>query len=218
MKILSLAVAGLILAIHGPAQAATTSFKFHGSGISGALVLTYGAATDAKYPEAYQVTGISGTFSDSNNGLGIVDAPVGPLVPVNHAAPEPTNLLAPDNFSKFAVASGLDPVNQGFLSYDNLVWPGGSPQTASDYPFHGGLLDIYGLMFEIGDGRIVNFWSNGIFDGGSPDYGAAVATPAMALDYVGGISVAPVPLPAPLALLVGGLLALVPWRRRKVAL
>ena len=59
---------------------------------------------------------------------------------------------------------GLPAPNNGFLSYDNLFYPGGSPQTASDYPFRGGCLDIYGLMFSIGGGRVVNtFWSNGDF-------------------------------------------------------
>ncbi len=51
--------------------------------------------------------------------------------------------------------------NNGFLTYDNLFWPGGSPPTATDYPIGGGFLDIYGLLFDIGDGRVVNFWNNG---------------------------------------------------------
>ena len=34
------------------------------------------------YPNALEVTGISGTFSDTN--IGIVNASVGPLVPINH--------------------------------------------------------------------------------------------------------------------------------------
>jgi hypothetical protein len=128
------ALAGLISGMASQARATTVSVSFSGPGVSGALVLTYGAATDAKYPNAYEVTGITGVFSDSNNGLNIVNVPVSSLVPINHATPEPTNLLAPNDFSKFAVASGLPALNNGFLTYDNLFWPGGSPQTASDYP------------------------------------------------------------------------------------
>ena len=97
---------------------------------------------------------------------------------------ESTNLLAPNDFSKFAVSSGLPPDNNGFLTYDNLYWPKGSPQTASDYPPHGGFLDIYGLMFEIGDGRVVDFFSFG----GVSGYGVAVATADKSLDYVGGVT------------------------------
>lgn len=149
--------------------------------------MTYGVATDGKYPQAFEVTGISGTFSDSNNGLNIVNAPIGPLEPIKHDTPEPTNLLAPLDFSRFAVTAGLPPVNNGFLTYDNLFYPGGSPQTASDYPVSG--FDIYGLLFDIGGGRVVDFWSNGDFSGtgaGPIDYGVAVATQDKSLDYAGG--------------------------------
>ncbi len=195
------------------ANASTFDFSFAGPGVSGTIALTYGAATDAKYPQALEVTGISGTFSDSNNGLNIVNAPIGALVPVNHSAPEPTNLLAPHDFSHFNVAAGLP---HGFLSYDNLYYPGGSPQTATDYPLHGGFLDIYGLLFDIGGGRVGSVWSNGDLSGtgtGSIDYGVAVASPEASLDYVsGGASVTPEP--ASLALFGVGLLGMLIWRRR----
>lgn len=114
--------------------ASTFDFTFAGPGVSGAIAITYGTATDAKYSNAFEVTGISGTFSGSNNSLNIVNVPIGSLVAITHATPEPTNLLAPNDFSRFAVATGLSPISGGFLTYDNLYWPGGSPQTASDYP------------------------------------------------------------------------------------
>jgi len=186
------------------ASAATYSFDLSGPGVSGHVVLTYGAATDGTYPQAFEVTGVSGSFSDSNNGLGLVNAPILSLVPINHATPEATNLLAPNDFSKFPVASGL---SHGVLTYDNLYWPGGSPQTASDYPFHGGFLDIYGLMFNIGGGRVVDVWSNGNFNGAGPgpiNYGVAVATADTALDYV-SLGVAAVPEPDTYALMLAGL-------------
>ena len=135
-KILAVSAALLLVAAFPMQAVASTSvFSFNGAGVSGTLQLTYGAATDAKYPQAFEVTGISGTFSDSNNGLNIVNASVDSLVPIKHDTPESTNLLAPNDFSRFAVTAGL---RFGFLSYDNLLYPGGSPQTASDYPVHGG--------------------------------------------------------------------------------
>lgn len=198
------------------ANASTFDFSFAGAGVSGTVKLTYGAATDEKYPQAFEVTGISGSFSDSNNGLNIVNAPIGPLEAIKHDSPEPTNLLAPHDFSRFAVAAGLPAQSNGFLTYDNLFYPGGSPQTASDYPVHGGFLDIYGLLFDIGGGRVVDFWSNGDFSGtgnGPIDYAAAVATHNTALDYVGG-GVSVTPEPGALELLGSGLLGMLVWRRR----
>jgi hypothetical protein len=196
------------------ARAGTIAFSFSGAGVSGTVQLTYGAATDAKYPQAFEVTGISGTFSDSNNGLNIVNAPISALEPIKNDTPEPTNLLAPHDFSRFAVAAGLPAQNNGFLTYDNLFWPGGSPPTASDYPLHGGFLDIYGLLFDIGGGRVVDFWSNGNFSGTGPfDYGVAVATQDASLDYGrGGVSVSPEP--SALVLLGSGLIGMLVWRRR----
>ena len=187
------------------AAAATVSVTISGPGVAADLTLTYGPATDANYPgAAFEVTGISGTFSDA--AAGISNANVLGLVPITHDTPEPGNLLAPNDFSRFAVASGLDPQSHGFLSYDNLYWPGGAPQTASDYPAYGGIVDIYGLLFSIGDGKVVNFWSNGVFFGPAvgPIYGVAVATKDQALDYASGISAA-VPEPASAVLLLLGL-------------
>jgi hypothetical protein len=196
------------------ASGATFQFNFAGSGVSGNIFLTYGAATDSKYSQAFEVTGISGVFSDSNNGLNIVNAPVGPLVAITHDTPEPTNLLAPNDFSRFAVATGLDPISGGFLTYTNLYWPGGSPPTASDYPLHGGPFDIYGLMFSIGGGKVVDLWSNGDIAGTGRGaiYGAAVADHTQAYDYVGGVSA--VPEPGTIGLLGSGLLGIAAWRRR----
>ena len=205
-------------AMGGEAHAQSYGFSFNAPGIGGSVVLTYGAATDARYPGAYKITGISGTFSDTNNGLNIVNVPIGSLVPTTRATPDTTNLLAPNEFSRFAVASGLDGPAPS-VSYTNLFWPGGAPQTASDYPFFGGFLDIYGLLFEIGGGRVVNLWSDGNLGGGPITYGAAVVTSQMALDYVfDGVTVSVTPEPGSVWLLgVGGvgLVGVFTWRRRR---
>ena len=194
------------------ANASTFDFSFTGTGVSGTVDLSYGTGTDAKYPQAFEVTGISGVFSDSNSGLNIVNAPIGGLEPVKHDTPDPTNLLAPHDFSRFAVTTGL-PSGHSSLSYDDLFYPGGSPQTASNYPVHGGFLDIYGVLFDIGGGKVVDVWSNGESGTGHVDYGVAVANPETSLNYVGaGVSVSPEP--SAFYLLGGGLLGMLVWRRR----
>lgn len=198
MRARRIAVSAVLLSVawlSPNANSATIGLTFSGSGVSGNIQLTYGPGTDLKYPQAFEITAITGTFSDSNNGLNIVNASVGPLVPITHDLPEPTNLLAPNDFSKFAVATGLPPENNGFLTFDNLYYPGGSPPTASDYPLHGGIFDIYGVMFGIGNGRVVDLWSNGTIDGSGagPIYGVAVASHDAALDYVGDVAITPEP-------------------------
>lgn len=208
-KLLLTATAFVAVSLLPQAKASTFNFGFTGPGVTGTIDLTYGTATDAKHTTGYEVTGISGTFSDSNNGLGIVNAEISGLVPINYATPEATNRLTPNDFSRFSVASGTQ---HGSLSYDNLFFPGGSPASASDYPFGGGFLDIYGLLFTIGNGEVVNLWSNGVPPGGSLDYGVAVANASTSLDYVGG-GVAVTPEPGSFWLLATGLLGVAVWLR-----
>ncbi len=207
-KFLYSAAALVVASLTARANADTFQFNFAGPGVSGTVALAYGTATDSTYTQALEVTGASGTFSDRN--LGINNATITGIEPINHAVPDSTNLLTPNDFSRFLVTSGTA---HGSLSYDHLLYFGGSPRTATDYPFHGGFVDIYGLLFDIGNGRVVDFWSNGILPGTRfPDYGVAVATSATALDYVGG-GVAVTPEPGTLWLLGTGSLAVLLWRR-----
>jgi hypothetical protein len=178
------ALAGVALV--GQAHSATMPIKFSGPGVSGSLAITFGAATDAKYPTtAFEITNVTGTFTDTNNGLDIVDASVS-LFPILSppSAPESTNLLAPHDFSKFAVASGLPVMSNGFVTYDNLFWPGNAPATASDFPGAGTFLDIYGLAFTIGGGTVVDLFSYGLgFGPPGAVFGLAVVTSRTTLDY-----------------------------------
>jgi hypothetical protein len=175
------ALAGMALV--GQAHAATMPITFSGGGVSGSLTITFGAATDATYPNALEITGVSGSFSDSN--IGIDKASVTSLVPINHATPlDSENIgIAPSDFSQFAVGSGLPPLSMGFITYDNLFWPGGASPTAFNFDGSGSVFDIYGLMFGIGGGRVVDLFSNGVGNGpGDAVFGVVVATQDVALD------------------------------------
>jgi hypothetical protein len=207
----ALALAGMALV--GQAHAATMPIYFSGPGVSGSLEITFGPGTDAKYPtSAFEITSVTGTFSDSNNSLNIVDASVSLFTILSPpSTPDSTNLLAPHDFSKFAVASGLPVMSNGFVTYDNLFWPGGAPATASDFDGAGGFLDIYGLAFTIGGGVVVDLFNNGVgADTHIPygGFGVVVATADNALDYVSAGVAASTPEPSTWAMMVLGFASL----------
>jgi hypothetical protein len=73
----------------GQAHAATMPITFSGPGVSGSLEITFGPGTDAKYSNAFEITGVSGTFSDTNNGLDI-----GPkVISSDPLTPGPLNVM-----------------------------------------------------------------------------------------------------------------------------
>src|SRR5579875_1310757 len=144
------------------AHAGTFTLNFGGSGVNGTAQLTYapnpntgvlpGTSPNPVDPiGSYIVTGITGTFSDANIG---VNSSITGIVLSNPANPDPTNHLAPHSFGFYPVLDGVPGPGGSApgLSYDDLFYPAGSPQTATDYPFHGGVLDIYGIVFTLADG------------------------------------------------------------------
>jgi hypothetical protein len=177
------------------AQAESANFSFSGSGVSGSGTLTYNADG--------AITGITGLFSDTNTSTPI-NATITGLHAINPITPLPAGILATD-FSRFATQN-VPPESSGgtpgtSLSYDNMFYPNGSPVVCTDYPFSGGFLDVYGVLFNLSNGQVAGIWSNGIQPQVGLDYGAAVADATNTYDYVGGLSfdaapVRAVPLPA----------------------
>ena len=85
------ALAGVALV--GQAHSATMPITFSGGGVSGSLVITFGTATDAKYSNAFEITGVSGTFGTRppTPVLLMRRSPCFRSAPLP-SAPDPTNL------------------------------------------------------------------------------------------------------------------------------
>ena len=196
---------------HAVTPAGTATLWINGGGVSGSVTLTYALVAGGQDP----VVGISGTITDT--ALGILNQSITDLIPIDPVVPLPDFVTAPD-FSYLSVPGGVPspPANQPSttLSYDNYYYPGGSWLVCLDYPFFGGVLDVYGLAFTLANGDAVDLWSNGVFPGSTvADYGLTFATPIPATDpdytvsaaqYIaGGVTVA-VPEPSSWAMMVLG--------------
>ncbi len=202
----------IAVAIAPLASAATIEFTFNGGGITSSGTLTFVPAPDdtsgVSTPGTNEITGITGTFTDSNDGIS--GAITGLYTPLSYISP------------------AVEPVafTTAGLSYDDLFFPAGnSPADCPGYPFSGGDFDILGVAFNVEGGYVGEFFSDGNYPGYSgPVYAAADASSTTILDnpnpdgslpeptgVVGAFNV--VPEPGTLLLLAAGLGALAIRRR-----
>lgn len=221
----ALLVLAASVAMAPTARADAFNFSFNGGGLSGSGVIDVSNTPVPGVPGAYQVTGISGNFSDATAGL--TNAAITGLVSTSL----PSGINADGTF----VPPGIFALGAGdSLSFDNLFYPDGNspaicpPPPPGDphgpYPFHGGTLDIYGLLFNVDGGYTVNLWSNGVLPGLGLTYGVTDAVDGVRLHSFGepfadpgvNLTTSAVPEPGSLLLLGTGMVGLVEGLRRKI--
>ena len=138
-----LCIVAMVCAMAPISNATTVSFSFNGGGVTSSGTLTVVAAPDnisgVATPGTYEITGITGTFADSNDGIS------GTI----------TGLVTPLSYVTGTTATAASPVafTSAGMSYDDLLFAGAN--AAADcpgYPFGGGILTYteWRLTFRVG--------------------------------------------------------------------
>ncbi len=199
-----------VLALAGLASADTFAFSFSGGGITSSGTLTAVPVPDStsgvSTPGTYEITGITGTFADANDGIS--GAITGLYTPLSYVTPLTETATIPVGFTTAG------------LSYDDLFFAAGnSPADCPGYPYSGGDFDILGVAFNVAGGYVGELFNDGNYPGFSgPVYAAADANSTTELDnpnasgtlpeptgVVGTFTATAIPEPGYLLLLAGGL-------------
>ncbi len=209
-----------VVGLSSVAMADQFNFSFSGNGITASGILTVSPSS----PGVDEITGISGTFSDTN--VGVSGAITGLYQPVSYVS---------DTLATPGIA-----FTTGGLSYDDLFYPAGdSPAICYElvngvptltYPFSGGQFDIFGVTFDIAGagGYVGELWSNGDVGGGPIIYAAGLANATELVDNpnagpeasappgrYGTFTTSPTPEPSSLVLFAIGLLGIAALRDQK---
>ena len=214
-------VLAAVVGLASTAMADQFQFSFNGNGITASGILTVSPGSS---PGVDEITGISGTFLDTN--VGVSGAITGLYQPVSYVS----NTLATPGIA----------FTTGGLSYDDLFYPAGNSPAICyalvngvptlTYPFSGGQFDIFGVAFDIAGpgGYVGEFWSNGNVGGGPIIYAAGLANATELVDNpnagpeanappgeYGTFTTSPTPEPSSLVFFGIGLLGIAALRAHK---
>jgi hypothetical protein len=220
-RLFAAAIAASALSYASAAQAilavpsSTAQFVLTGAGITASGSLSYAPDTIPGDPVgANNIVAVTGLFSDAN--VGVSNVAITGLIPTSPTPKPPgadgfifaTSLSYLPVLDPLGVLPAADEVapGEGVLSYSNLFYPLGAPDTCDD-GITGGYLDVFGMMLTLANGDVAELWSNGGGPNDSDIYGAAVASDGAytAIDYIAGGVTMSVPEPDTMALLAAGL-------------
>jgi len=140
----------------------TVSGDTNSGTLSGNFTLQVSNTAVPGVPGGYQVTGISGTFTDTS--IGLVNAAI-------------TGLASVSGLPSVASDGTFHPTGNDAsvpFTYDDLFYPAenspvvcppDTPGGPPGYPFSGGVADIYGVAFFVDGGYSADLWSNGLLSG-----------------------------------------------------